>query len=314
MVGFISDCLTYLGFAVILYKLLANILAKLTRGAKIEDFKYGWIVITGATAGIGYEFAKQLVSKGFKVILISRDAGKLQSVKEELVSLSDEKNIVVMPIDFKFSHRDPENFYSTLMQKLSGYEVSGLINNVGVMPELKHFPQCEQAEIESTIGVNIYPMTFLTHFVIPQMIERFSKTKQRSLIINLGSVAAQKPAPGFNVYGSTKRYVDFFGTAISYEYDSAIQFVTAGPNVVETSMPATFNLNTSVATNPITTKEFVSSVFENLHKRCMAGHVKHEIPKMLTELVPDWLFFRAASIIIPWSYPAFRNLEIPTSK
>lgn len=314
MVGCLSDCLTYLGFAVIVYKLLANVLAKVMRGAKIEDFKYGWIVITGATAGIGYEFARQLVSKGFKVILVSRDEKKLESVKKELSQVGDENNIVIIPADFKFSHRDPEGFYTSLFEKLNSYEVSGLINNVGVMPELKHFPQNNAFDNETTIGVNIYPVTFLTHLFLPKMLERFARTKQRSLILNLSSVAGQKPAPGFNVYGSTKRYVDFFSTAISYEYDAAIQIVTAGPNVVETGMPAAYNLDRSIATNPISPQEFVSSVFENLHKRCMAGHVKHEIPKMLVELVPDWLFFRLASIIIPWSYPSFRNLELPTAK
>jgi len=205
MVGCLSDCLTYLGFSVIVYKLLANVLAKVMRGAKIEDYKYGWIVITGATAGIGYEFARQLVSKGFKVILVSRDEKKLESVKKELAQVGDENNIVIIPADFKFSHRDPESFYTSLFEKFSSYEVSGLINNVGVMPELKHFPQSNPYDNETTIGVNIYPVTFLTHLFIPKMLERFGRTKQRSLILNLSSVAAQKPAPGFNVYGSTKR-------------------------------------------------------------------------------------------------------------
>lgn len=299
MIGILrSEFFTYFGIAIVLYKLSTLLLTKLVRSTDIEDYKYGWIVITGATQGIGKEFAMQLSQKGFRIILMARSKERLLATRRELLAYNESNNIEVISVDFSQGHRDPENFYKNLTDKLRHYEISGLINNVGVMPDFCNFPLNSKQEVENTLSVNIYPITYLTYFLVPKMQQRFEQTGKRSIIINITSISAIKPTIGFNIYGSTKSYIMTFSQCISYEYDKSIQVVAAGPTAVKTRLSDYYRLSASLATAPISTELFVSSVFEQLHKRVTAGYFIHEIARYMYDLLPDWAIMKIGLIFL----------------
>lgn len=89
------------------------------------QFKYGWVAITGATDGIGKEFARQLHIKGFKVILISRSLVKLEDTKAELMR-EGAAEVETIEADFSKSHQNPEAFYAHMASRLETFEVSVL--------------------------------------------------------------------------------------------------------------------------------------------------------------------------------------------
>jgi short-subunit dehydrogenase len=300
MIGILrSDLFTYFGIAIILYKLSTLILAKLIRSTDIADYKYGWFVITGATQGIGKEFARQLSQKGFKIILMARSKERLKATRRELSAYNDSNNIEAISVDFSQGDRDPEIFYKNLADKLHHYEISGLINNVGVMPDFCNFPLNSKQEIENTLSVNIYPITYLTYFLASKMQQRYQQAGQRSIIINMTSISALKPTIGFNIYGSTKSYIMAFSQCISYEYDKAIQVVAAGPTAVKTRLSDYYRLSGSLATAPISTELFVRSVFDQLHKRVTAGYFLDELARYMHDLLPDWAIMKIRLIFLP---------------
>lgn len=289
MIGiFKSNLFTYLGLAIIIYKLFTLLLTKIIRSTRIEKFKQGWIVITGATSGIGKEFATQLSNKGFKLVLISRNMEKLRNTKNELSDINDPNNIAIICADFSQGYKDPDNFYKDLAKQLEKYDISGLINNVGVMPDFCNFPLNSKKEIENTIGVNIYPLTYITYFLIPKMISRYAHTGLRSIIINMSSVSAIKPSTGFNIYGSTKSYILQFSQCISYEYDQAINIMAVAPTAIRTRLSDKYRLSTTFASAPISTEMFVNNVWDQLHKRVSGGYCINDIGRTVYDILPDW--------------------------
>ena len=84
-----------------------------------------------------------------------------------------------------------------------------------------------------------------------------------------------------------------FSQFISYEYDNAIQAVAAGPTAVKT------RLSVSSAIAPISTEQFVSSLFDQLHKRVTAGYFLHEISRYMYDLLPDRVIMKIGLIFLP---------------
>ena len=124
--------LWWIGLFTILGIIGKIILSKLRNKTKIDEFKYGWAAITGATSGIGREYAEQLAGGGFNIILISRDEGRLIEVKQELAEKYSVQ-VEYVRADFKDAREDPEEYFTDLMKKLEDYEVSVLVNNAGIL-------------------------------------------------------------------------------------------------------------------------------------------------------------------------------------
>lgn len=194
-----------------------------------------WAIITGATDGIGLEFARQFAKKGYNLLLISRSSEKLQKVKEELTSsLKESREIRVLKVDF--SQRDVYSAIEKEVQRLG--DISVLVNNVGVSyctPE--YFGDLQRTNkdpgfVDSMINVNILSCTKMIQLVIPKMEEQ-----KRGIIINLSSLSAAYPTPLLSLYGATKIYVDFLSRGLQAEYAAkGIIVQSLLPSYVATNM------------------------------------------------------------------------------
>lgn len=194
-----------------------------------------WAIVTGATDGIGLEFARELAKKGYNLLLISRSAEKLQKVKEDLSkSLKQSREIRVLKIDF--SQRDVYDAIDKEVKKLP--DISVLVNNVGVSyctPE--YFGDLSKTNkdpnfVDSMINVNIVSCTKMIQMVISKMEEQ-----KRGIIINLSSLSAVYPTPLLSLYGATKIYVDFLSRGLQAEYASkGIIIQSVLPSYVATNM------------------------------------------------------------------------------
>ena len=117
------------------------------------------------------------------------------------------------------------------MHELKGLDVSILVNNVGIS-NIGVFHEIPSKRIANELIINIFPMTFLTHYLIPQ----FLKRERRSAVINLSSVAGENPIPFISTYSATKAYNDFFSQSIQMEYAHKIDILSVRPMYVATGL------------------------------------------------------------------------------
>ncbi|PWN48041.1 NAD(P)-binding protein, partial [Violaceomyces palustris] len=129
-----------------------------------------WAVVTGATDGIGKEFALQLAKAGFNVLLASRTPEKLGAVAGEIESKYPGVKTKSQAIDFALGD---EKQYLALEDALKGLDVGVLVNNVGKSHDIPvTFAEVSAQEMEDIVEINIVAQLRVTKMVVNGMIER----------------------------------------------------------------------------------------------------------------------------------------------
>lgn len=172
-----------------------------------ESF-YDSVLITGASGGIGEEFARQLVFRCHQMILVARREKRLMDLAADLKQHNPSLDILFFVVDLT-SASEREKFLKMLLR--NGAKPDLLINNAG-MGDYQRFANSDWDKIDSMMQVNMTALTHLTHRLIPQMRERGS-----GAIINVSSLASILPMPEFAVYAATKAYVTSFSEALRLE-------------------------------------------------------------------------------------------------
>ncbi|HXY54316.1 MAG TPA: SDR family oxidoreductase [Nitrospirota bacterium] len=164
-------------------------------------------LITGASGGIGYEFAKLLAKDCSVLILVARSLDRLLEVKKELESIAD---VSVRTIAKDLSKPGvTEEIYRELENENISVDI--LINNAGI-GSLGKFAETDWQKDAEMISLNIVALTHLTKLFVKGMIERRS-----GKIVNVASTAAFQPGPLMAVYYASKAYVLSFSEAIANE-------------------------------------------------------------------------------------------------
>lgn len=175
---------------------------------KINSMKT--VLITGATAGFGMATAELLASKGYKLILVGRRAEKLEELKKKLIT-----DVYTATLDVS-DKKQVEDFFKTIPEEFSTIDV--LVNNAGKALGMEPAQEADLDNWDDMVNVNIKGLMYMARFTLENM-----KARSSGLIINVGSISAQVPYKGGNVYGATKAFVrqfsrglrtDVFGTAI----------------------------------------------------------------------------------------------------
>ena len=163
------------------------------------------VLITGASSGIGREFAIRFARKNYDLILTARREDLLKQLKEELVS--------EYPIDCAYFaadlSKDPKAVYDWC--KENGYEISVLVNNAG-FGDYGTFIDSDIDKAMEMIDLNDKALVRLTYYFLQDM-----KEKRQGHIINTGSVASFIPGPYMAVYYATKSFVMSFSMALREE-------------------------------------------------------------------------------------------------
>jgi hypothetical protein len=182
-------------------------------------------VITGASTGIGREFALLCARDGYDVALIARSHPELENLASE-IRQSTGRTVWVIAKDLSLASAPAEIF-----QQMSGLGVpiDVLINNAG-FGLLGRFWQLDESQQVGMIQVNVTALTHLTRLFLPGMIER-----RRGRILNVASTAAFQPGPLMSVYYATKAYVVSFSEAIHNECrDSGVTVTCLCPGPTRT--------------------------------------------------------------------------------
>lgn len=155
------------------------------------------ILVTGATAGFGESITRRFVSNGHKVIATGRRQERLQALQQELGDA-----VLTLALDV----RDRTAIEKALNELSAEWrDIDILVNNAGLALGLEPAQKASLDDWETMIDTNNKGLVYMTHAVLPGMVER-----NRGHIINIGSIAGSWPYAGGNVYGATKAFVRQF--------------------------------------------------------------------------------------------------------
>ena len=174
-------------------------------------------LITGASSGIGLEFAKLLASKGIDLVLVARSSDKLNKIRTDLEQQFRIKvKIIIQDLALKDA---PQKIYDEILS--ANMNIDFLINNAGI-GELGNFTETDWKKEEQMINLNVMALVHLTKLFLKEMVKRRS-----GKILNISSTAAFQPGPGMSVYFASKSFVLHFSEAINYEVKKTGVTVTA---------------------------------------------------------------------------------------
>ncbi|MEI6221585.1 MAG: SDR family oxidoreductase [bacterium] len=193
-------------------------------------------LITGASGGIGLEFAKLFAADGYNLILIARSKEKLEAIATELYKKHKTATTIIAK-DLS-NPLAPREVFKELQEK--NCKVSVLINNAG-FGDQTFFAEADLKKTLRMIQLNITTLTHLTRLFLPEMIKRKS-----GKILNVASTAAYLPGPYMAVYYASKAYVLSFSQALSSELASTgVTATVLCPGPTETGFKDTANLGNS---------------------------------------------------------------------
>lgn len=183
-------------------------------------------LITGASSGIGEEFADQLAKRGMNLILVARSQDKLKAIADRITDSTD-VSVKVLCADLT----DPDAARGLADRvRSAGLQVDLLINNAGFGthgPFAKQSPDQERNEVL----LNALAPLEAIHAFLPGMRER-----GHGAVINVASSAGFQPTPFMSVYGATKAFLLHLSEGLWAEFkDQGIQFTVLCPGPVETN-------------------------------------------------------------------------------
>ncbi|MGE5212553.1 MAG: SDR family NAD(P)-dependent oxidoreductase [Nitrospirota bacterium] len=183
-------------------------------------------LITGASAGIGREFARQLAGRARSMILVARRDERLVELADHLQREHPKLLVHVRKVDLGDLGQLQAFLESLDREKL---EVDFLINNAGLGDSGAFAESNPDRNKEMTI-VNVATLTLITRHLVPKMI-----AKHRGAILNVSSSAGFLPIPLSAVYAATKAYVTSFSEALRAElYGTGVTVCALCPGPVVT--------------------------------------------------------------------------------
>ncbi|KAH3667518.1 hypothetical protein OGAPHI_003167 [Ogataea philodendri] len=195
-----------------------------------SSIKNKTVLITGASAGIGYETAHAFADEAegqLKLILTARRVEKLAELKAELVKKYKEIKVYTAGLDVS---KPPlvKEFVQSIPTEFA--EVDVLVNNAGLALGRDPVGEIDVSDIETMLDTNILGLFTLTQEILPGM-----KKRNRGDIVNIGSIAGRNPYPGGAIYCSTKAAVKFFSRSLRKELtDTKIRVIEVAPGAVKT--------------------------------------------------------------------------------
>ena len=227
-------------------------------------------LITGATSGIGAAFARRLASENHDLVLVARDAKRLQSTADELAGAHGVMTEVIVA---DLADDAPDGGCATVEKRLAAGGIDLLVNNAGFSTHQPFDDGDVEAE-DKMLRVNVRAVLRLAHAAVPAMLSTGGG------IINVSSVAGFFPMAGGATYAASKAYVTALSEALAAEYTDRGVVVTAlCPGFTRTE----FHERAGIETGGIADRLWLDA--ESLVDAALADHRrKHSIS------VPGWQY------------------------
>ncbi|MCH9029848.1 MAG: SDR family oxidoreductase [Bacteroidetes bacterium] len=164
-------------------------------------------LITGASAGIGYEFAKLFANEGYNLVITARNETKLNEISNEIKNKHN-VNVKVLPKDLSKQNAAEEIFNELKSEKI---DVDILVNNAG-FGLFDDYWNIDHQEERDMLQVNIIALSELTNLFAKDMLNRGG-----GKILNVASIAAFQPGPTMAGYYASKAFVLRYSQALDFE-------------------------------------------------------------------------------------------------
>jgi hypothetical protein len=174
----------------------------------MKSFEGCTALITGASSGLGAEFARQLAPYAACLVLVARRGDLLEILADDLRRIHPSLDIRVFVADLANAERRTALADWLLDEEI---RVNLLINNAG-LGDHGPFYSADWSRVEAILDLNITALTHLTHLLVNRLI-----AGGQAAILNVSSVAGFFPLPNMAVYSATKAYVTSFSEALAIE-------------------------------------------------------------------------------------------------
>jgi short-subunit dehydrogenase len=182
-------------------------------------------LITGASSGIGTEFAIQLAARGADVVLVARREDRLRDLA---ATLEREHRVRATVIALDLAQPDAATRLRREVEA-RGLTIQSLVNNAGFGMR-GAFVEADAARVAEMVQLNVASLVAITREFLPEMVR-----DGRGVLINIASTAAYQPCPNLAVYGATKAFVLSFTEALRYETQgSGLRVLAMSPGATRT--------------------------------------------------------------------------------
>ena len=256
---------------------------------KLAEWKGEWAIVTGASSGIGREFANELAARGLNLVLVARRKERLDELAG---SVAAAHGVRAIPEPFDLS---TPGMVARLRESLCGRGI-----RIRLLCSCAGFGRWGRAErqalatYDEMIGVNVGAVTALSLGFFEDLASHPS-----SAIIHVSSVAALQPVPYMAVYAATKAYIHSFGQALYEEWREHgvyVQTLAPGPTTTEFDDIAGAYPTAAAVGDRASPQRVVRESLRNLEKRTPVVFVARGAFKqrLLAALVPPKVFLRVA--------------------
>lgn len=240
-------------------------------------------LITGASSGIGLEFARLMAAKGHDLVLVSRDLEQLKEVQKEIAKTGVSVSVITKDLSKPGAAKE-------LHEATKGQQIDILINNAGV-GLLGDFFTDDLAANQTMAYLNMNALMDMTHYFGNDMIRR-----GQGKILNTASIVSFFPGPHQPVYYATKAFVRSLTRALAYNLQGSGVTVTAlHPGTTKT------NFFKNAKASFFTTGASPSDVAATGYKAMMAGKIEvtHGFAnKLLTNVFVRFTPYRIQTAIV----------------
>ena len=190
-----------------------------------KDIRNKTAMVTGASSGLGVDFARELAKQGANLILVARREERLKAVQAEIKQKFG-VDVDVIPMDLTQPDA-PQALYDRL--RIEKKTVDVLVNNAGygLFGKFTDLPWEKQKQM---LDLDVIALTHLTKLFVPDMVAR-----KFGAVLQVASIAAYQPAPTYAIYAGAKSYVLFFSEALDHELrGTGVNVTTVSPGVTAT--------------------------------------------------------------------------------
>ena len=219
--------------------------------------KYGpWALVTGASSGLGAEFARQLANEKLNVLLVARRRDRLESLAQQIESTSSVQTRV---IDADLT---AEGECSRVIRETKDLEVGLLVNNAGYgMSGYYHLLDPDR-QVKMTVLNCVVPVLLTNHY-LPKMIER-----GRGGLIFLASTAGYQATASFGTYGATKAFNLMLGESLWKECGGyGVDSLAVSPGFTQTEFTDVADIKDAGAFRVATADSVVAAAIRNLGRK-----------------------------------------------
>jgi short-subunit dehydrogenase len=226
---------------------------------KFDVRKYGpWALVTGASAGIGEQFARHLAAAGMHLILVARRLERLQALKDELTASHGIK-VEILAVDLS-----APDAADRVVASVGDRDLGLIVSNAGdSLPKGKEFTADSRATLEGMFNLNARLPMLLLHGLLPRL-----KARGHGGVILTGSIEGEIPFPYSSTYPATKAFLHSLGQSLYGELKPAgVDVLVLAPGATATAALTRQGMNPAEMSNVMTPAEVSRQALEQLGRK-----------------------------------------------